>query len=193
MAHLKFDPAKLHKLNDPARLESLRPEVFVAAWRLEAPAVIVEIGAGTGMFAAEFVSGYPGVVVYAVDTVEAMVAWMRENRPEVGDGRIVPVLSAEENVPLNDGIADGVCMINLHHELAAPEAIYAEAWRLLAPFGRVLVADWAPTDTPKGPPLHVRATAEDIACALESAGFIDIEIHAGLPWHSLVTATRSGE
>lgn len=195
MGYQKFDPAKLERLNDPGRFESMRPEVFWAA--LGAPVdarEIVEIGAGTGLFAAEFLRRAPKAVLYATDMVDAMLDWMRENRPEVASGRLVPVRSHEQHVPLEDSSADFVYMLNLHHELADPEAIYAEAYRLVRLAGRVLVADWAPVETPKGPPMHIRASAEDLRGFLERAGFVDVRVHEGaLPWHSLVTGVKAGD
>jgi len=193
VAHLKFDPAKLEKLNDPGRFETLRPDVMWDAFALENPRMLVEIGAGTGMFAGEFARRAPGVVVYAADTVTDMVAWMTENRVEVAEGRVLPLLSTETAVPLGDAVADGVYMINLHHELADPGAIYSEAHRLLRPGGRILVVDWAPADTPKGPPAAVRTSAGELAVFLERAGFEDVEMHDGLPWHSLLTAQHRGD
>ncbi|MBW6469158.1 MAG: class I SAM-dependent methyltransferase [Coriobacteriia bacterium] len=192
MAHLKFDPAKLAKLNDPGRLETLKPDAMWAAFGVEAPAVLVEIGAGTGLFAAEFSKRAPGATVYAADMSNQMIDWMRQYRPEVADGCVVPVRSEESAVPLEDDIADGVYMINLHHELAEPAAIYVEAYRMLRPGGRVLVVDWAPTDTPKGPPLRVRATTEDLVSHLERAGFAGVAVHDVLPWHSVVSGSKEG-
>jgi SAM-dependent methyltransferase len=190
MAHLKFDPAKLEKLNDPGRLETLSPDAMWIAFGLEDPAVLVEIGAGTGMFAAEFAKRAERATVYAADTSEEMLAWMLEHRSEVAEGRVVPVSSEESVVPLADGIADGVYMINLHHELAEPEAIYSEAFRLLRPGGRVLLVDWAPIDTPKGPPAGVRVAPDVLEGFLRKAGFSDVSVHAVLSWHSVVTGTR---
>jgi SAM-dependent methyltransferase len=119
-----------------------------------------------------------------------MIEWMRKHRPEVAAGRIVPVLSTEESVPLADGMADLVVMINVHHELARPDSIYAEAGRMLRGGGQLLVVDWAPVDTPKGPPLAVRISAEDAAAFLDRAGFVEPASHDGLPWHWMVTAVR---
>jgi SAM-dependent methyltransferase len=192
MTGYKFDPAKLEKLNDPARFESLPPDVF---WRAlgapEGACAIVEIGAGTGLFAAAIVGLAPLATVYAADTEDVMLEWMRENRQEVAERRIVPVKAAETWVPLDDGIADAVYMINLHHELSDPAASYTEASRLLQPGGRMLVVDWAPRETPKGPPVAVRATGEELRALLEGAGFVGIEIdEATLPWHTMVTAEK---
>ncbi len=192
MSYMKFDPAKLEKLNDPGRLETLKPDVMWDALGLTRPSVLVEIGAGTGLFASVFAERAPSALVYAVDTSEQMLSWMKEHRREVAEGRIVPVASSEGSVPLEDGSGDAVYMINLHHELATPDAIYAEAFRILRPGGRVLVVDWAPIETPKGPPLRVRATAEQLGGYLTRAGFARLREHTGLPWHSLITASRPG-
>jgi len=195
MAHLKFDMAKLERLNDPGRFESLPPDVFWhALGEPVAARVIVEIGAGTGLFAAEFVGRAPGAVVYAADTAQQMLDWMREHRPEVAAGRIVPVLATETSVPLADAIADAIYMINLHHELAEPDASYAEAYRLLKPGGRLLVVDWADRDTPKGPPRDVRVSAAELTALLNRAGFTDVHVDCDtLPWHIMATGGRAGE
>ena len=117
-----------------------------------------------------------------------MIAWMREHRPEVAEGRVMPVLSDETHLPLDDGLADLVVMVNLHHELADPASTYAEARRVLRPGGQVLLVDWAPIETPKGPPQQVRASAEELAGLLSAAGFVDVTVHPPLPWHSMLTA-----
>jgi ubiquinone/menaquinone biosynthesis C-methylase UbiE len=192
VAHVKFNLAKLEKLNDPARFESLPPEVLWEA--LGAPSgacAVIEIGAGTGLFAAAFVALAPEAVIYAADTEDAMLEWMRLNRPEVARRRIAPVKAGESSVPLDDEIADAVYMINLHHELARPAESYAEAFRLLEPGGRVLVVDWARKETPKGPPLQTRAAAEAIAALLAEARFIDIQVdETTLPWHFMAMAAK---
>lgn len=191
MGHQKFDLAKLEKLNDPGRFDTLIPEAMWDALAVKAPRAIVEIGAGTGMFASRFAEFAPAAVVYAVDMEPAMIDWLRENRPLVAEGRIVPVLSQEAAIPLQDGVADAVVMINLHHELAEPDALYGEAHRLLRPGGRVMVVDWAPIETPRGPSMAVRATPALLMEHLERAGFADVAEHGRvLPWHSLVTATK---
>lgn len=190
MAHLKFDMSKLERLNDPARFESLPPAVF---WRaLGSPAgTIVEIGAGTGLFASAFAALAPEATIYAADLAPQMIEWMDAHRPEVALGRVVPVLAAESAVPLPDGLADAVYMVNLHHELADPAASYAEALRLLRPGGRLLAVDWAPRETPKGPPREIRVTGDALQALLEAAGFAAVFIdESTLPWHLMATATR---
>ncbi|MCK8115551.1 class I SAM-dependent methyltransferase [Anaerosoma tenue] len=195
MAHYKFDIAKLEKLNDPARFESLPPDLFFAA--LDVPdgaSVIVEIGAGTGLFAEAIAKRAPEATVYVADIAEEAIEWMREHRAGVAEGRIVPVLAGETHVPLDDAIADALFMINIHHEFVDTAASYREALRLLKPGGRLLVVDWAARETPKGPPQAVRATPSGLAECLKGAGFVDVMVDdSALPWHTMATARRSGE
>jgi ubiquinone/menaquinone biosynthesis C-methylase UbiE len=189
--HLKFDLAKLGRLNDPGRFDTIKPDVMQRALHLDNPAVIVEVGAGTGLFSAKFAQLYPDAVVYAADIEPRMVGWMQQNRPEVGQGRVVPVLAAETRVPLGDAVADAVLMINLHHELADKPGSYSEAKRLLKRGGRLMAVDWAPRETPKGPPLAVREPAEAVVALLGDLGFETPEAHEGLVWHWLVTARKT--
>jgi len=189
-AHQKFDMAKLERLNDSGRFDSMIPAVMWNALGSPEPSAIVDIGAGTGLFAEKFAELAPGATVYAADMAPEMVEWMREHRAGVASGRLVPLISTETGVPLPDASAQLVIMLNLHHELAEPAALYAEALRLLHPGGQLLVVDWAARETPKGPPLAIRASFDALEAFLRAAGFVDIADHEGLPWHTLVTARR---
>ncbi len=153
-------------------------------------AVVVDVGAGTGLFAARFAEMAPGSTVYAVDTEDVMLDWMRANRAEVASGRVVLVKGEETKIPLPDDFAGLVTMINLHHELADPDATYSEVHRLTKPGGQLLVVDWKPGDSPKGPPQNVRVTPEVLAESVRRAGFVRVRSHGGLPWASLITAER---
>jgi len=192
VTHEKFNIAKLEKLNDTGRFETLPPRVFWDA--LGAPdgaRSIVEIGAGTGLFAAQFAALAPDAVVHVADIEPVMLEWMTEHRPEVAAGRLVPILAQENHVPLPDSSADVVYMINLHHELVSPAASYAEALRLLRPRAQLMVVDWAPGESPHGPPQHVRVPAQDVADILRIAGFSAVVVHEGaLPYAWLITAVR---
>jgi SAM-dependent methyltransferase len=188
----KFDPAKIARLDDPGRLDDLRPDVMWAALGHPDAHAIVDVGAGTGMFAEQFASLAPAAVVYAVDSDQRMLDWIVRVRASLVDaGRIVPVLSSEAGVPLPDGSADVVAMINLHHELDDPAVTYRDAGRMLRAGGQILVVDWAKRKTPNGPPLAVRARPAEIERLLAGAGFEDVLEHEGLPQHSLITARRS--
>ena len=191
MPHEKFDIAKLERLNDTARFEDLIPDVLWAAAATPQPSTIVEIGAGTGLFACQFAELAPDATVFAVDAEPTMVRWMLENRSLAECGRLRPTLSTETKIPLPTGQADLVVMINVHHELADPVSSYCEARRIMADGAAILIADWKPGDTGGGPPQDVRVSAEQIAEILHEVGFGEVVVHERLPKHSLVTARKS--
>jgi ubiquinone/menaquinone biosynthesis C-methylase UbiE len=191
MPHLKFDIAKIERLDDEGRFDDLDPGVMWEALGCPSPRVIVDIGAGTGLFARRFAAMAPGATVFAVDTVPEMLRWIEEHPDLAAGGRITPVLAQESHVPLPDASADLVFMINLHHELADPDASYRDAGRLLCPGGQMLVVDWAIGNKEGGPPQRVRAAPERIVAILETAGFVDVAVHKRLRRHWLITARKS--
>lgn len=187
MAAHRFDPAKLDRLNDVGRLDDLVPDSMWEAFGVPEAAAIVEIGAGTGMFAREFAERMPSGTLYAVDSEPAMLEWMREHLGALSPADIVVTDADAGSVPLADGIADLVYSVNLHHELDDPSRMLAEALRLLRPGGTVAIVDWKAEKTPKGPPLEHRVSAGQIASQLVSAGFEAVRIHDALRYHSVVT------
>ena len=190
MDHEKFDISKIERLDDEARFAYLDPEVMWAALGHPAPTAIVDIGAGTGLFARRFAALAPEATVFAVDTEPVMIKWLEEHADTTLGGRVRPVLAEETRIPLHDQVADLVVMLNLHHELVSPAESYAEALRLLRPGGQLLVADWAKTDVEGGPPQEIRATFDQVAGILKAAGFECVTGHEGLPRHTLVTACK---
>jgi ubiquinone/menaquinone biosynthesis C-methylase UbiE len=190
VAYEKFDVKKLERLNDEARFGVLQPDVMWQALGDPDPLAIVDIGAGTGLFARRFAEMASQAQVYAVDAAPVMVDWMLDNMPESLRGRLHPVLGQETTVPLTSGEADLVVMIHLHHELAEPLSSYREALRLLRPGGQILVVDWAQGDDPTGPPQHIRASADLMTRMLEDAGFEVVVTHQGLPKDSMLTARK---
>jgi SAM-dependent methyltransferase len=190
MAHEKFEVADLERLNDEGRFKIMPPEVMWRALGDPNPKAIVDIGAGTGLFSCRFAELAPDAEVYAIDIEPSMVRWMVEHRPAHLCRRLHPLLGKEATVPLGTGEADLVVMMNLHHELADPDANYREALRLLDVGGQILVVDWAPGAQGEKPPQHIRASPELIAEALSVAGFESVTVHPDLPSHSMLTAIR---
>jgi SAM-dependent methyltransferase len=189
--HEKFDIAKLERLNDVGRFEYLDPQLMWDAAATPDARTIVEIGAGTGLFACRFAELAPDAEVFAVDVEPVMVRWMFQHRSAALSGRLHPILAEETKIPLPTGDADLVLMINVHHELADSRSSYGEALRLLKIGGTLLVADWRLGDTGSGPSQAARASAEQISQILSSVGFCQVTTHEGLPRHSLLTATKA--
>lgn len=187
MSAHRFDPAKLDRLNDVGRLDDLVPDAMWGAFGVPDASTVVEIGAGTGMFAREFAERMSQGTLYAVDSEPVMIEWMREHLGTLSPADIVVTDADAGAIPLPDGIADLVYSVNLHHELDDPQQMIAEAMRLLRTGGTVAIVDWKAEETPKGPPLEHRVSADEIARQLVSAGFTDVATHDVLRYHSVVT------
>ena len=186
----KFNPKKIHKLTDPGRKAFQDPDLIWDTLDLTAPEVLIDIGAGAGFFAMPFSDKIPEATVYACDTAPELTGWMETNIPESYNGRIRVIRSEENSIPLADGIADLVYMINLHHELDAPLTMLKESWRLLKPEGCILIVDWKKEETPMGPPVSIRITQKTVREQLQQADFQMVTEHDLLEYHYFVTARK---
>jgi ubiquinone/menaquinone biosynthesis C-methylase UbiE len=189
MAERKFDPQKLQKLNNPQRLIDIPPDDVWQKLNIQNPGVLVEIGAGTGFFSIAFLQKAKASTLYACDLSDIMIDWVKENvSPRYP--QIVPLKTEEHAVPLDDGTADLVFMINVHHELEDPALTLGEANRITKPEGKIFIVDWKKEDMPEGPPTRIRYLPEHVKEQLRQAGFKGVSIDNELQKHFLVVGTK---
>jgi len=120
---------------EAAMLEALGPGPFK---------LLLDLGTGTGraleLFAPRFERGI------GLDLNQSMLAYARSKLAKAGP------LNAEVrhgdiyNLALADGVAQAVVMHQVLHYLSDPALAVAEAARVLAPGGRLLIVDFAPHD-----------------------------------------------
>ncbi|MEN6429347.1 MAG: class I SAM-dependent methyltransferase, partial [Coriobacteriales bacterium] len=102
MSPHRFDAARLGRLNDIARLDDLAPGPMWKAFGVPDARLVVELGAGTGMFAREFAAMMkPGGRLFAVDSSSEMVRWMTQHFVGGTDVEIVPTLADAAELPLD--------------------------------------------------------------------------------------------
>lgn len=190
MSEKKFDPKKLKKLNNPQILLDIPPEFILETLGLKSAPVMVDIGAGTGFFSIALLQQSPGSKVYACDISDVMLEWLHESVINHYPS-IIPVKMEESSVPLDDGIADLVFMINLHHELEEPNKLLTESNRLLKPGGKVTIIDWKKEEMAEGPPERIRCEVSEVEKALAGSGFTGITVNTELEKHFMVTAEKS--
>jgi SAM-dependent methyltransferase len=149
--------------------------------------VVVDLGAGGGFdaFLAARAVGPTGRVL-GVDMSSDMIALARGNAAKHGATNVEFRLGEIEHLPLPDGCADVVisnCVINL-----APDkrAVYADAFRVLKPGGRVAISDvvaLAPMPAELADDVAARcgcvagaATVAELTPMLNELGFTDVQI-----------------
>jgi len=187
---IKFDPQKLEKLNNPERIKSLNPDLIWEALNLKNPQILVDIGAGTGFFALLFCKKMKQGKIYACDTSDIMVNWMKENLSNHLNCSIIPTKCEESSIPVADELADLVYFVNVYHELEESEKILLDSLRILKAKGKIAIIDWKVGETPEGPPLSHRISEEKVFKDIKNLGFSDIKTHNILPYHYFFTAEK---
>jgi ubiquinone/menaquinone biosynthesis C-methylase UbiE len=102
---------------------------------------VVDIGAGTGLLS---LAAAPAVSkVWAVDVAPAMTDYLRTKAASAGLENIETVTASAISLPLVDNVANIVVSNYCLHHLSDPdkERALEEAFRVLRPAGRIVVAD----------------------------------------------------
>ncbi|MCC5875424.1 MAG: class I SAM-dependent methyltransferase [Candidatus Sumerlaeia bacterium] len=132
---------------------------------------VVDIGCGYGTFsilAARLVRGK----VYALDIEQEMIDAVKRKATEQTIQNLEPIrcdfMTAGSLIP--DASVDAVLLFNILHT-EDPVSLLREAHRILRTGGMTLVTHWS-TDkqTPRGPSLEIRPTAEQCAAWAQEAG-----------------------
>jgi ArsR family transcriptional regulator len=134
--------------------------------------LFVDLGTGTGRILELF--GRRANRALGFDINHAMLAYARMKLERAGLSHAQVRHGDLHNVPLPDGSADAVVLHQVLHFLDDPAAALAEAARLLAPGGKLLVVDFAPHELEflREQSAHRRLgfAREQIGRLLESAG-----------------------
>jgi SAM-dependent methyltransferase len=148
---------------------------------------VLDLGAGGGFdcFLAARQVGPEGRVI-GVDMTPDMIARARSNARKVAAANVDFRLGEIEHLPVADATIDVIlsnCVINLSPE---KPAVFAEAFRVLRPGGRLAISDVVATG-PIPPELQDQAAAlagcvsgatpiDELRAMLAAAGFVDVEV-----------------
>ena len=118
-------------------------ETAMTALRASAPiGHLLDVGTGTGRMVELF--GPAARAVTAIDRSPDMLRLARAKLPEDAGDKYALLLGDFLDLPLEPGSVDTVVLHQVLHYAQAPEQVIAEAARVTALDGRVLIADFAP-------------------------------------------------
>lgn len=179
--HHRFEDAErwAKSFDDPARDAWQMPDRVIAALNLQPGQAVADLGAGTGYFSVRLAKAQPAATVYAVDVETSMVAHLGKRAAAEHLKNIVPVLAAADRTNLPQPV-DVVLLVDVYHHLPNRPAYFRGLSKSLKPGARVAVVDFR-KDSPEGPPVEFRFTAEQIAAEMQQAGFRLDTSHTFLP------------
>ena len=149
-------------------------EQIVAACGIETGNVVVDVGAGTGLFTCLFSLevGNEGWV-YAVDIAPRFIEHINGKAAKQGLNNITGVLCAENSINLPSQSADVVFVCDTYHHFEYPKSTLASIRRALKDDGHLIVIDFERIEGTSRDWLinHVRAGKEVFRAEIMDAGF----------------------
>lgn len=152
---------------------------------------VAELGCGYGTFTLPVAQRIAGRV-FTFDIEPVMIA---RTHGRVHAARLDNVEATLRDVigegfGLPDGNCDACLLFNILH-FPEPQALVAEAARVVRPGGRVLVIHWrSDISTPRGPALEVRPRHAQIGVWAAAAGLVPGSVLHLPPWHFGVVLTK---
>lgn len=179
--HHRFERAEewARVFDDPARDAWQKPDQIVELLTLFRTDRVVDLGAGTGYFAARIARRLPEGVVFAADVEPDMVRYLRERAEREKLANLRPLLAKADEVPLTEPV-DLVLVVDTYHHLADRPGYFRRLAGRLRPGARVAIIDFT-KESPEGPPPEHRLTPAQVEAEMRAAGYALAVRHDVLP------------
>jgi predicted methyltransferase len=168
-----------HVFDDPKRDAWQKPHEVIQALALKPDAVVADIGAGTGYFAARLARMLPNGKVYAVDVEPDMVKYVAERATKEELANLIALAGTADDALLPEK-ADVILLVDVYHHIDRRDRYFRRLRESLKPGGRLAVIDFR-MDSPAGPPRSARIAPERVVAELKAAGYSLSQEHGFLP------------
>lgn len=148
---------------------------------------VADVGAGSGYYTVRLAKRVGGEGrVFATDVQRGMLDIIERKTAEERLGNVTTVLGTEDNPTLPPGALDLILMVDVYHELQAPQPFMRRLREALKPDGRLVLLEFRKED-PRVPiqELHKMSVA-DVRRELAADGFAFDRVIDGLPWQHII-------
>ncbi len=166
--------------DDPRRDAWQKPHEVIEALQVPPDAVVADIGAGTGYFAARLANMTPRGRVYGVDIEPDMVEYLAQRAKREQRDNLVAI-KGDGNDPRLPEQVDLVLLVDVFHHIDERVAYFDRLRASLKSAGRVAIIDFR-MDAPMGPPQSARIPERQTVSEMESAGYEFEARHDFLPY-----------
>lgn len=165
--------------DDPARDEWQKPDEVLRALKLAPDAIVADVGAGTGYFAARLAHALPRGHVYGVDAEPDMVHYLGARAQRENLANLTPVLARPDD-PAIPVPVDVVILVDTYHHIPERERYFQSLQKSFKTGGRLAIIDFT-LESPVGPPVRSRIPGGRVKQELARAGYRLVEEHKFLP------------
>jgi len=174
-------------LERPEREAEERPSRAIKELKLEPGMVVADFGAGSGYYTERIARAVgPTGKVLAVDLQPEMLEMVGRRAKSRGITNIELVRSTPDDPRLPAGTIDLILMVDVYHELAAPQRVLRAMKAALSPRGRIAIVEFRKED----PDVPIRAEHKmSVAQAVQEFGaegyVLDRRVDS-LPWQHIL-------
>lgn len=179
-------------LERPEREAEEAPSIAIRALELKKGQVVADIGAGSGYYTMRMADAVgPEGKVYATDIQTGMLDIVRRRVTAARLTNVETVLSAPDDPKLPADSLDLAIMVDVYHELSAPQEFIRRLRPALKRTGRLVLLEFRKED-PRVPirPEHKMSIAE-VKAEFEPEGFKLSTVLNDLPWQHILVLTRT--
>jgi ubiquinone/menaquinone biosynthesis C-methylase UbiE len=174
-------------LERPEREREEEPARAIEALDLRAGMTVADIGAGSGYYTVRMARkvGAEGKV-YATDIQVGMLSLLQRRAKQEQITNIVPVLGAADDPKLPPGAIDMALMVDVYHELSAPQAFMRRLRETLKPDGRLVLIEFRKEDPSVPIREEHKMSVAQVREELAADGYTVDRVIDVLPWQHII-------
>lgn len=182
-----FDPKNVDILEAEDRKLWQNPEEILDAIELNRDYVAADLGCGSGYFTIPLSRRVKKV--YGIDVQKEMLEYLEQKIEKQRIENVTPLLSKENEIPLENKTLDLLITANTLHEFSDKEKMIQEIQRVLRQDGKAVIVDFKKTETGFGPPISIRLSKDQAQRLFEKNGFKVLKTK-DLTYHYLIVIQK---